>query len=190
MFVVLYSPPPAREDTHNHHTHDRRDKPTVIARVRPASQSHSAGFQGTRRLHLRWHRVRINRWRRSSTQEFVEINQRPDEKGQEDRLVHRRGLHVEQVWIECVDRCGEVGDKGGRASSHQAKYAERAHDIRHHAGDGSRDPAAPERVNQHNGSMATCWRGSQTVPSCPYDSRGWRLSTTRRAMLMCATASP
>ena len=51
-------------------------------------------------------------------------------------------------------------------------------------------PLCQSALFHTNGSMATCCSGSQTVPNCQNAVAQLRLSRTRRAMLMCATASP
>ena len=55
------------------------------------------------------------------------------------------------------------------------------------------EPAMPlihSALFHTNGSIRMCGSGSQTVPNWKNDDSHERLSSTRRAMLMCATASP
>ena len=49
-------------------------------------------------------------------------------------------------------------------------------------------PVCHIQRESRKGSMSRCGRGSQTVPNC--SGPGVHESNTRRAMLMCATASP
>ena len=127
---------------------DRGDEPSVVTSERSSSQRNAAGFQRAVGFHLRRRYLRFGVGK-TGPEKLIQIDQRPDEERQEDGLVHRGGLQVEQIWIERVNRGREVGDNFRGAAAHQAKDTERAEHISHHAGNGSCDPTAPQRVVPH-----------------------------------------
>ncbi len=141
--------PPHHERPHQDEADDDAGKPSVVTGKRSSGHRNAAGFQGAPRLHLGRSRGRIGIRRNRRAQEFVQINQRPEKEGQEDRLVHGRGLQVKQVGIQRIDGSGKVGGDLSGANVDQAKHGQRAQDIGDHARNGAGNSAAPQGIVPH-----------------------------------------